>query len=84
MSKPLRKKNTLRAAGEQPVTVKLDNESGCVIDDVVEMRVMGRTRSDRYTFVIDMTIDNHYVEAVVDGGAQVSILSRRFYDSLSY
>ena len=30
-----------------------------------------------------MTINNHYVEAVVDSGAQVSLLSRRFYDSLS-
>ena len=37
MSKPPRKK-TLRAAGEQPVAVKLDKEPGCVIDDVVEMR----------------------------------------------
>ena len=32
MSKPPRKK-TLKAAGEQPVAVKLDKESGCVIDD---------------------------------------------------
>ena len=47
MSKPLRKK-TLRAAGGQPVAVKLD--IGCVIDDVVEMReVMVRTGSDRCT-----------------------------------
>ena len=83
MSKPPRKK-TLRAAGEQPVAVKLDKESGCVIDDVVEMReVMVRTGSDRCTLVIDMTINNHYVEAVVDSGAQVSVLSRKFYDSLS-
>ena len=37
-------KKTLRAAGEQPVAVKLDKESGCVMDDVVEMReVMVRT-----------------------------------------
>ena len=28
---------TSRAAGEQPVAVKLDKESGCVMDDVVEM-----------------------------------------------
>ena len=64
MSKPPRKK-TLRAAGEQPVAVKLDKESGCVIDDVVEMRqVMVRTGSDRCTLVIDITINNHYVEAV--------------------
>ena len=83
MSKPHRKK-TLRTAGEQPVAVKLDKEYGCVIDDVVEMReVMVRTGSDRCTLVIDMTINNHYVEAVVDSGAQVSVLSRRFYDSLS-
>ena len=83
MSKPPRKK-TLKAAGEQPVAVKLDKESGCVIDDVVEMReVMVRTGSDRCTLVIDMTINNHYVEAVVDSGAQVSVLSKKFYDSLS-
>ena len=75
---------TLRAAGEQHVAVKLDKESGCVMDDVVEMReVMVRTGSDRCTLVRDMTINNHYVEAVVDSGAQVSVLSRKFYDSLS-
>ena len=62
------------------MAVKLDKESGCVIDDVVEMReVMVRTASDRCTLVID----NHYVEAVVDSGAQVSVLSRKFYDSQS-
>ena len=78
MSKPPRKK-PLRAAGEQPVAVKLDKESGDVIDDVVEMReVMVRTGSGRCTLVIDMTINNHYVEAVVDSRAQVSVLSRRF------
>ena len=55
-----------------------------MIDDVVEMReVMVRTGSDRCTLVIDMTINKHYVEAVVDSGARVSVLSRRFYDSLS-
>ena len=32
------------------------------MDDVVEMRdVMVRTKSDRCTLVIDMTINNHYV-----------------------
>ena len=36
MSKP-HMKNTLWAAGEQPVAVKLDKEYGCVIDDVVEI-----------------------------------------------
>ena len=77
-------KNPLRATCEQHVAVKLDKESGCVIDDVVEMReVMVRTGSDRWTLVIYMTINNHYVEAVVDSGAQVSVLIRRFYDSLS-
>ena len=36
------------------MAVKLDKESGCVIDDVVEMReVMVRTGSDRCTLVID-------------------------------
>ena len=35
---------TLMAAGEQPVAVKLDRESGGEMDDVVEMReVMVRT-----------------------------------------
>ena len=83
MSKPPREK-TLRAAGEQPVAVKLDKESGCVMDEVVEMReVMVRAGSDRCTLVIDMTINNHYVEAVVDSGAQVSVLSKIFYYSLS-
>ena len=33
--------------------------------------------------MLDMTINNHCVEAVVDSGTQVSILSMRFYDSLS-
>ena len=59
------------------MAVKLDKESRCVIGDVVEMRdVMVRTGSDRCTLVIDMTINNHYVEAMVDSGAQVSVLSR--------
>ena len=50
------------------------------MNDVVEMReVTIRTGNDRCTLVIDMTIKNHYVGAVVDSGAQVS----RFYDSLS-
>ena len=30
-----------------------------------------------------MTINNHYVEAVVDSGTEVSVLSRILYDSLS-
>ena len=47
------------------------------MDDVVEMReVMVRTGSDRCTLVMDMNINTHYVEAVVDSGAQVSVLSR--------
>ena len=83
MSKPPRKK-TLGADDELPVAVKLDKESGVGFDDVVEMReVMVLTGSDRCTLVIDMTINNHYVEAVVDSGAQVSVLSRIFYDSLT-
>ena len=44
---------------------------------------MVRTGSDRCTLVIDMTINNHYVDAVVDSGAEVPVLSRRFYDSLN-
>ena len=59
------------------MAVKLDKESGGDMDDVVEMReVMVRTGNDRCTLVIDMTINNHCVEAVVDSGAQVSVLSR--------
>ena len=66
------------------MSVKLDKESGVDMDDVVEMReVMIRTGNDRCTLVINMTINNHCVEAVVDSGVQVSVLSRRFYDSLS-
>ena len=66
------------------MAVKLDKESGCIIDNVVEMReVMVRTGCDRCTLVIDMTINNHYVEAVVDSGAQISVLSRSKPGSIS-
>ena len=52
------------------------------MDDVVEMRqVMVRSGKDMCTLVIDMTINNHCMEAVVYSGAQV--LSMRFYDSMS-
>ena len=44
---------------------------------------MVSTGSDGCTLVIGKTINNHYVDAVVDSGEQVSVLSRRFYDSLS-
>ena len=44
---------------------------------------MVRTGSDKCNLVIYMTINNHYVEAVDDSEAQISVLSRRFYDSLS-
>ena len=51
------------------------------MDDVVEMReVIIRTGNDRYTLVIDMTINNQCVEALFDSRAQVSVPSRRFYD----
>ena len=54
------------------------------MDDVVDMReVMVRTGNDMCTLVIYMKINNRCVEAVVDSGAQVSVLGRRFYDSLS-
>ena len=54
------------------------------MDDVVEIsEVMVRTGNDRCTLVIYMTIHNHCVETVVDSGAQVSVLSRRFYNSMS-
>ena len=66
------------------MAVKLDKESRGDMDDVLEMReVMVRTGNDRCTLVIDMTINNHCVEAVVGSGAQVSVLSRIFYDGLS-
>ena len=66
------------------MVVKLDTESGGDMDYVVEMReVMVRTVNDRCTLVIDMTINNHCVEAVIDSGAQVPVLIRRLYDSLS-
>ena len=53
------------------MAVKLDKESVADMDDVVEMReIMVRTGNDRCTLVvIDMTINNHCVEAVVDSGA---------------
>ena len=66
------------------MAVKLDKESGGDMDDVVEMReVMVRTGNKGCTLVIDLTINNHCVEAVIDSGAHVTVLSRRFYDSLS-
>ena len=59
-------------------------EYGCDMDDVLEMtEVMVRTGNDSYILVRDMTINNNWVVAVVDSGAQVPVLSRRFYDSLS-
>ena len=62
----------------------LDMEFGCNMDDVLEMReVTVHTGNDRCTLVIYMTINNHWMEAVVDSGAHESVLSRRFYDSLS-
>ena len=49
------------------------------MDDVLAMReVMVRTGNDRCALVNDMTIT--WVEAVVDSEAQVSVLSRIFYD----
>ena len=46
------------------------------MDDVVEMReVMERTGSDRCTLVIDMTINNHYVEAVLIVGHKFPYLA---------
>ena len=80
--KAAQKRPIIRAAGEQHAAVKLDKESVAEMEDVVEMReLMVRTRNDSCTLVIDRTINNHCVEAVVDSGAQVSVLSRRFYDS---
>ena len=54
-------KSTLRVAGEQLATVKLDKESVADMDNVVEMReVMVRTGNNRCPLVIDMTINNCY------------------------
>ena len=72
--------------GEHPAAVKLDMEFGCVLnmDDVLQMReVMVHTGNNRFTLVIGIPINNHWVKAVVDSGAQVFVLNRRFYDSLS-
>ena len=61
------------------MAVKLATESGCVMDDVVEMReVMVHAGSDRCTLVIDMTINNHYVEAVADMGHRFPYLAGDF------
>ena len=69
-SYPICQSRPLRAADEQHVAIELDKDSGCVMDDVVEMRdIMVRTGNDSCTLVIYMTINNHYVEAVVDSGA---------------
>ena len=57
------------------------------MDGVLGMRemreVIVRTGNDKCTLVIDMTINNYWVEALVDSGAQVSAPSRRLYDCLS-
>ena len=57
------------------------------MDGVLGMRemreVIARTGNDKCTLVIDMTIKNYWVEALVDSGAQVSAPSRRLYDCLS-
>ena len=41
-----------------------------------------REESDRCTLVVKLTINTEDVEAVVDSEAQVSVLSKGFYDSL--
>ena len=63
----------------QPAAVKLDKESVADMDDVVDMReVMVRTGNDMCTLVIDMTIDNHCVEAVADSGHRYPYLTGDF------
>ena len=50
----------------------------------MEMReAMVLTGNERCTLVVDMAINNHCVEAVGDSGAQVFVLSRIYYNSLS-
>ena len=64
--------------------VKLDDDSETVKDNGMMMReVTLREESDRCTLVVNLTINTEDVEAVVDSGAQVSVLSNGFYDSLS-
>ena len=41
-----------------------------------------RTEKERSTLLVDLTINNRSMEAVVDSGAQISVLSKNFYDSL--
>ena len=50
---------------------------------LAEMRkVTVGTEKERCTLLVDLTIHARSVEAVVDSGAQVSVLSKSFYDSL--
>ena len=64
------------------VAVKLNTEK--VKDpSLAEMReVTFRTEKERCTLLVDLTINDRSVEAVVNSGAQVSVLSKNFYDSL--
>ena len=46
------------------------------MNEALEIReVMVRTGNDRCILVIAININNHWVEAVVNGGAKVSVLS---------
>ena len=40
------------------------------------------TEKERYTLLVDLTINDRSVEAVVDSSAHVAVLSKNFYDSL--
>ena len=63
--------------------VKLDDDSEIVKDNGMVMReVTVQEESDHCTLVVDLTINTEDVKAIVDSGAQVSVLSKGFYDSL--
>ena len=85
MAKPAKdKKKLVAAASDMLAAVKLDDDSETVKDNGMMMReVTLREESDRCTLVVNLTINTEDVEAVVDSGAQVSVLSKGFYDSLS-
>ena len=66
------------------MAVKLNKEYVGEMGDVLEMReVMIRTGNDMCTLMRDMIINVHLVDAVLVSGAHVSVISNRFYDSLS-
>ena len=77
------KKKLVAAASDMLAAVKLDDDSETVMYNGMMMReVTLREESDRCTLVVNLIINTEDAEAVVDSGAQVSVLSKGFYDSL--